>query len=470
MSSKTIRIAIIGAFVLAVGVRLFLLSRLHHEYFFAGIAVADGELARHLAQGEGFVVNETHMQAVAEDQKKKQKLIDIGDVPRPARESLTPYHHALPGYSVLLALSYWLTGKERYLDLQVFQAILDSIGVFLIYLLGTKVFSRNIGVLSAFFYALWVPQARLSIAPLHDAPMAFLLLLSTIVYFEGERKDSLGLMALSSILLGLTAYVRSDYIFLPVFFALTACLKRAWAEGTDIVSRKSLATLLHGAWMTAIVFLLVLPWGIRNYMTFHRFTILRPVLWQSVWEGFGEFPNPFGAVLDDTATFHMVEKEHPGISYLDPEYQKVLKDKSLSAVKKHPGWYLSMLPRRFLRMLLARNDWGLPLDPEANYRTFSARGGSFSAYIRRTPPIQIFYRLMMRGVENGLVVMSLVGVFLFRRQWRNFILILSVPACGFLTHLPIYWEPRYLLPGNYPLLILSAAVVERLWTRVRKPR
>lgn len=461
-AERLTRLALGGALILAITVRLLLLSSLHHNYFLTGITVGDGEMAYHIAQGRGFVINSSHLNKVADEQNRIKKLIDIKDVPRPEKEVLEPYHHALPGYALLLSFFYKLTGKDRYLELQIFQAILDSMGVFLIYILTMRtLMSKLLGITSAYLYALWIPQARLAIAPLHDAPMAFLLLLSTLIFFEGEKKDSKWLMALSAVLLGFSAYIRSDYIFLPAFFALATFIKRARGE-------KRALTLIHGFWMVCLVFVILLPWGIRNYVTFHRFTILRPVLWQSVWEGFGEFSNPFGAILDDKATFEMVKKEHPGITYFDPEYQEILRDKSLKAIKEHPGWFIIMLPRRFLRMLFSVNDWGFP--PEYNYSSFKAKGGGFIDYLSTTDSLQIFLRVVRRVVENGLVFMALAGVILMRKRWRYLAILISVPACGFLMHLPIYWEPRYLLPGNFPFLILTAVAIETIYQGVKARR
>jgi len=469
MSSKTISevkragrlpwFALGGALVLAITVRLLLLSFLHHNYFLTGITVAEGEMAYHLARGRGFVINPSHMNKVAEQQNRIERLVDIMDVPSPEKEVLEPYHHALPGYALLLSFFYRVTGKARYLELQIFQAILDSIGVFLVYILTRRTLgSTSIGIISAYLYALWIPQARLSIAPLHDAPMAFLLLLSTLIFFEGEKKNSKGLMALSAVLLGLSAYIRSDYIFLPAFFAVAAFIKRARGE-------KRALMLINGFWMVCLVFLILLPWGLRNYVTFHRFTILRPVLWQSIWEGFGEFSNPFGAVLDDKVAFEMVQKEHPKISYFDPEYQEILRNKSLKAIKEHPEWFIMMLPRRFLRMLFAVNDWGFL--PESNFSSFKAKGGGFLDYLSTTDSLQIFLRVVRRIVENGLVFMALAGLILLRKRWRYLTILLSVPACGFLMHLPIYWEPRYLLPGNFPFLILAGVAIEAIYQRAK---
>jgi len=453
-------LALGGALFLAITVRLLFLSSLHHNYFYTGITVAEGEMAYHLSRGRGFVINSSHLNKVADEQNRIKKLIDIRDVPFTEKEVLEPYHHSLPGYALLLSFFYKLTGKDRYLELQIFQAILDSIGVLLVYVLALRTLeSKSIGIISAYLYALWIPQARLAIAPLHDAPMAFLLLLSTLIFFDGEKKNSKWLMALSAVLLGFSAYIRSDYIFLPAFFAAAAFIKRQRGE-------KRAVMLIHGFWMVCLVFVILLPWGIRNYVTFHRFTILRPVLWQSVWEGFGEFSNPFGAILDDKATFEMVKKEHPDISYFDPLYQEILKKKSLNAIKEHPGWFLTMLPRRFLRMLFSRNDWGFALDPGYNYSALKLRGNSLSDYIRKTPLMQIIYRIVMRAVENGIVFMALAGVILMRKRWRYLVILISVPACGFLMHLPIYWEPRYLIPGNFPFLILTGVAMEAFYNRV----
>lgn len=62
---------------------------------------------------------------------------------------------------------------------------------------------------------------------------------------------------------------------------------------------------------SVLVLLAVLsPWIFRNYALFGKFIPTRDVVWQTLWEGWGEFPdNPMGAVLSDSVTYEQVRAE-----------------------------------------------------------------------------------------------------------------------------------------------------------------
>lgn len=71
------RLTIVLAFlyVAALVVRLTLLTQTHHDYFISGMA--QGELARNIAERRGFVVNSSFWDPLNKSQLTEQRLIDI---------------------------------------------------------------------------------------------------------------------------------------------------------------------------------------------------------------------------------------------------------------------------------------------------------------------------------------------------------------------------------------------------------
>ena len=88
------------------------------------------------------------------------------------------------------------------------------------------------------------------------------------------------------------AYLKSTVLVIPLFVAAA------------LLPRLSLrSVLLRCALAFGLPILALVPWAARNQQLFHRPILTSTFFWPTIWEGFGEVPNPFGAVLDDRLTY-----------------------------------------------------------------------------------------------------------------------------------------------------------------------
>lgn len=441
MKKKLILLVI---FIIALVIRLGILNITHHTNFYGGMLANEGDIAHNIATGKGNVINEQFASSVGMRQTKLNKIIDYEDVQRPKYEELTPDYHNLPGYSFLLAVTYRIFGHERYIYLELIQAFMDSLLIFVMFFIANQLFGKTIGLLSAFLFAIWIPEARLSVAGIHDAPTLFFVMPSTYFFVKYIKNNKLGWLIICFIFLGVGGYVKSDFILLPVFFGIATYLYFRNFKKAFLVSLSGLL----------IIFIILVPWGIRNYREFGKFEFTRTVVWQGVWAGFGEFKNPFGAFLNDKITYKQVQKEYPGVEYRSPEYQEILKRKAIQAIKSNPTWCISSLPRRFVNMLLLRNfnDWGFPIDSQLSFRNQNI---SLFKYIFKYPN-QFLFRAIPRVFEPLFFLLCLCGIWLSRKMWKDAILILCVPIYAILSHVPLHWEPRYTLQAQFPYLIFCS--------------
>jgi len=431
---------LISIFIIALCIRGALLYYSHDDDYFSGIKSGIDTLARNLAQGNGFVVD-----------------TDKGFV---------PFFHSLPGYSFLLAITYKIFGGPNDIFLQIIQIICSSLSVFLIFGIAKKFFSNNIALLSSFLWALWLPEACISVAVLHDAPTVLLTLLAGYLFICAVLDKKQIFFVYSAVIIGFTSYIRSDPILLPVFFGLALWIyKNDW----KVALKKTFL-------MLSIVFIILLPWGIRNYSVFNRFVFTRTVLWQSMWEGFGEFKNPFGAVLSDEITHNQVLETHPNITYGSPEYQDILKEKVIKALKSDPVWYFSMLPKRFFFMIFSPRGSGFLsniLDKNFGRQEFlethQGLGNiDYAKWLLKVSPQEFFMRIgLIIFLQFLFVFATLLGIWFSRKQWRKNLLSLSPLLYFYLSHLPIYWEARYLVPGEFPMLIFSAVSIATLYNIIK---
>ena len=431
---------LIFIFIIALCVRGALLYYLHDDDYFSGIKSGIDALARNLAQGNGFVVE--------------------------TDKGFMPFFHNLPGYSFLLAVTYKIFGESNDIFLQIIQIICSSLSLFLIFGIARRFFSNNIALLSSFLWALWLPEARISVAVLYDAPTVLLTLLASYLFICAVLDKKQMFFIYSAVIIGLASYFRSDPILLPIFFGLALWIyKKDWKEALK-------KTFL----MFFIVFTILLPWGIRNYLVFDRFVFTRTVLWQSMWEGFGEFKNPFGAILSDGITHNQVLETYPNIVYGSPEYQDVLRGKVIKALKSDSLWYLSMLPKRFFFMIFSPRGSGFLsniLDKEFRRQTFLETHQGFGSvdyakWLLKNSPQGFFQAIILPGLLQYLFVFAvLLGIWFSRKQWRKNLLLLSPLLYFYLSHLLIYWEARYLVPGEFPMLIFGAVAIVTLYNIIK---
>jgi len=439
-------IILIFIFILAFCIRGTFLYYLHDADYYLGIKSSLDMLARNLAQGNGFVIE--------------------------TEKGLMPFIQQLPGYPFLLAITYKIFGQSNDIFLQIIQVIFSSLSIFLIFGIAKRFFSNNIALLSSFLWAIWLPEARISVAALYDSWIIFAALLASYLFFRGVFERRINFFVYSSLIIGFGCYIGSQLMLLPIFFGLTLWIyKKDWRMALK-------KTFL----MFFIVFIILLPWGIRNYSAFNRFIFTRTVLWQGVWEGFGEFKNPFGAVLSDQITHDQVLQDYPGIDYVSLQYQDVLRQKTIQALISNPGWYLSILPQRFFFMVFGPRDIGFTsfgLDKKFSRQnfleTYQGLGNiEYGKWLFRNNFLEFFLRIISFVLlQLFFVLVALLGIWFSKQQWRKNLLLFSPTLYFYLALLPIHWEARYLVPGEFPMLIFSAVSIVTLYNIIKnklKPR
>lgn len=166
-----------------------------------------------------------------------------------------------PLYFYLVDVSYKLFGGVTWLSARFPGILLGTLSVFLVYLIGEKLFSSRIGLASAFFSAFSFFQAKYSGMGTIDTAPAFFAL--ACIYFFSKRKENSFFLIASGLALGLA--VLSKY---SALFILPALIVWALVEERKIFAeRKALLGLL-------IALLFLLPPIIYNFLLFEKEGIL----------------------------------------------------------------------------------------------------------------------------------------------------------------------------------------------------
>lgn len=453
---------------LAVTIRLILLLFLHDSYYTVGMA--QGELARNLVDGRGFVINVPFSEAVGALQNKEQRLVDIEEglrrfPPEDRSEDFRPFiAYMMPGQGILLATTTVLTGRYRYVELQILQAFLDGCATLMIFAIGASLFSRRTGLLAALLYALYVPSARLAITATRDAWMPLVFISICFFLVLGWRSTKVGYFFAAGLLVALGSYFRSEILLVPIcaavgFLALEYRQKR--------FARYALLGMIP-------VMLLILPWSIRNYSVFDRLIPTNSGLWLAMWQSFGEYENDFGAVNNDVVTLQQVRAQGHTEEFDTPEYDDLFREKVLGVLRTQPGWFAWTVIRRVGRIPLQMHAWGIPETDEMSTARSSYPTGMVDAKLYwqylSSDPRRAAVHAFTRGIN--LMLYLAIPAFFFRYQrrfWKEGLLLLSLPAYNIAVHAIIGVHARYILPTNALLLIIVAALLVGAKTGPEKP-
>lgn len=173
-------------------------------------------------------------------------------------------HKAVPPlYSLFLALCFFIGGFNT-LAYFIPQLILSSLTCLLIFLIADEVFNKTVALFAGFAVAFypdlifWTSFART------ETLFIFLFVLGFLLVIKGSSRQNLILIYISAVVFGLACLTRVTFTpFLPILFLwLARSFSKNKKEGFRV-------TLLFGL----IIFMVLLPWIVRNYVLFKEFTI-----------------------------------------------------------------------------------------------------------------------------------------------------------------------------------------------------
>jgi len=438
--------------LLSLAIRIPLLVFQHHAYLTGGITTSLGLVARNLLEGRGLseTTGPFTILQLYDRQAGEGRLIDIRDFPDPPDQSTKPLIQRMPGYPLLLAAIWKVTGEYRYLPVQILQVGLSALLPLLLAGTARRLFGSPAGVAAGVLGALNLPEARLALVPLYDWWIVPIAVLYAWILVRSAARDY---PARDFLILGAVGaagvYLKPTVAALPLF-VVAALLPR--------LARRQLA--LRGALAFGIPLLMLLPWAARNNRVFHRPILTTTFFWATIWEGYGEVPNRFGAVLDDRRTYMQVLSRQKLLTYGTPEYDDYFRPQVLSVMTSSPGFIAGLWAKRIVRgLLFPDNSWGIPWaeDPEASYVYFqSNQGGGPLAYLRARPGAAIV-KMAQKIWEPFLFVLALLTLGVERARWKEFLPLVAIPLSALAATIPLHLESRYLLPATEIWILFAAA-------------
>jgi hypothetical protein len=166
----------------------------------------------------------------------------------------------MPGYPAVLAPLFWLAADEPpYVWARIEGAVLGTLAVWGIFLLGRFLADERVGIVAAWWAALYPGAIGLSIWILSEAlfcPVMILGLLTTARSFQAdEKRQGVFRAVIAGAIHGLAILTRPSWLFFPFFAGLVAI-----AAGPARLRQTGRAVAMMAATVCTLV-----PWWIRNW-------------------------------------------------------------------------------------------------------------------------------------------------------------------------------------------------------------
>ena len=166
-----------------------------------------------------------------------------------------------PGFPAFLAAVYSIIGVKPWVILFL-NCFISTFSIFVLYLIGEKLFTEKIALFSALLLAIEPHQIVYTQTFFSENIFIPLILLFFLFFIKYLAEHKRLLLVVAAVFLGLSMYFRpaANFLFIPVIISLYIFLKETWIEKTK-------SALLF------LCFLLITlsPWLIRNYKLYDHF-------------------------------------------------------------------------------------------------------------------------------------------------------------------------------------------------------
>lgn len=330
-----------------------------------------------------------------------------------------------PAYPYLLGGLYEVAGAKVNAA-RLVGVLLGTLSVWLVYLIGLRLWGRREGLWAAGAAAVFPPLVWLSAALLSEVLFVPLVLGVVLLLLELRERPRAALAAAAGGLLGVAALTRSNGVLLLVA-ALAAVVP---------LRRPRLAFALVAAFAIALV-----PWTLRNAAALDAF---RPLGTQAGYTAAGQW-NPEAARADDFRAAWRVPAQVPAFAGLfgrpglsEAEVEAELRSRALSFAGDDPGHVVAATGLNALRIF--------ELGPGH---------GFVSGIAHRETGIAKPWRPVVQVSVYLLVLAAAAGAWGLRRR-AGPLWVWLFPVLLLAAIVPLLGSPRYRAPVD-PFLILLAA-------------
>ena len=388
------------------------------------------------------------------------RRITPSTAPRIDPSTLVPEMLHPPGMALLNAAVHFLTGMPVDFPIQFVGAFLDTITACLVCWVAATIFQPKIGFVAGLLYAFYPPQAaNATILRSSEGFLSFFVVGCLVCVLQMSRSTGKARIAWcvgASLLLGVGSYIRPDYLLAPVVmgFALWIFTRQFW---------RSLVAMIA---VQIVALLILLPWAYRNHQLCDRWIFTSTGLGWTLVGGLGNYNNPWGIKGLDK---HRQEEARaqgfssPATPEADLYFRKVFWD----AVTSKPIGYVEALAKRLPLVIVAPQGFGYRNPWKTSRFSDAMEQGQDRFDVVRTRPLYVLTAywdwILMGGIGIASLLCTAYMVFQERHRFGLMLLLLSPHLDSIVTHWLIHYEPRYVLPSTFSLLVGLAYVLCKVW-------
>lgn len=322
---------------------------------------------------------------------------------------LLPYF--LAGVYLIFGVHFWVV-KALFI-------LLAAVSTLLVYMIGRELLSPKLGIAAALFFAV-EPSLCAIPAFIYTEPLNIPLLLTAVyVLIRGIKSDKTVMCAVAGALMGLATLCKGTTLYFPVFlFGFTLLIPRFRPYWKRMLV------------FFAVFFLTLVPWTVRNYVTFHTFLPIATGAGESLWTG-----NylPFDGEFRYRETQKKASELTRGLSWI--ERDRKLGQEARKMIFDHPGPIALLSIKKIYRFWIK----GYKAIPTGKARTMD-----WSIYI------------LLSTVQILAVTLAVWGIFRYPQKDLFFWMIFLIFIYFTLVHTVTLSVPRFRIPVMPFLLIFSA--------------
>jgi 4-amino-4-deoxy-L-arabinose transferase-like glycosyltransferase len=365
-----------------------------------------------------------------------------------------------PGYPLMVGVVYAFAGEGD--AWRVIQIALNSLAPVLLFLIGALLFDRRIGVIAGVLAALSPQFAYHSGLMLPDELSVVPVLAALYFLVRATREPRILYALLCGVFLGLSCWLRSNTLLLPVFIAFSALF--VLTQGGR----------LRFAGLSLAVFLVTIaPITIRNVVYFHAPVPLSLGFGTTFIEGLGDLDDGRRGVPktdeDVMALDERLEIElgdwygKPYSSLYDPmgferEGRRIAFGRRV--VTQERLWFASGVAKRGLTTF--RLERVPAIAPERD-----ERDATNAALYWLNRPLKVVQRAFITAAFLPFVVLG-AGLLVVRKRWRELVLLGVVPLYFATVQPLVHTEYRYVLATPHLLMVCAAIGLCFLFGKLRR--
>jgi hypothetical protein len=357
----------------------------------------------------------------------------------------------MPGWPATLAAIYKLFGPEPRAAMYV-NALLGGATSGSIVVLGRRLFGPGVGLLAGIVYACWPGNIYYAATLLTESLfnfvlVAFLTALAIGATSEGGKRTAW--FTTGGFLFGLLGMVRSEPLALgAMLFAFLFAASRSRREFVG-----------HASLVAAALALVMLPWIVRNYVTFERLIVTSGSGGAIAWLG----NHPGAAGTNEILAMRGYVERHrlPTHAGTVLAMNRAGWRDTRRFVREHPREWLELVGRK-LRVTYRSDDAAVS----------HLRGWRDAPSPRAArPQLAMRLRALANAYWYGVLALSAVGLLSVRRfRPEALVLVFGLLATWLALHAVFLGGARFHVPEQPVFALLAACGIERSTAAVRRIR